>query len=102
MITNKQQNPDWIGEREEEFFKALATLSSSSDVQMFVTDLFTPEEIKNAAKRWCVVCSLYDGNTQALTLTKCESSKATVARARRNILKNGSGITKTVYELLKS
>ena len=101
-MNNKPQNPDWVGVREQNFFEAIAALPNPSDAQMFMLDLFTSEEIQNAAKRWCAVCSLYDGNTQEMTCTECETSKTTVSRARRNIIKSGSGITKTIYELLKA
>jgi TrpR-related protein YerC/YecD len=89
-----------MGEREQALYLAISMLKSPEEIRDFLRDVFTVEEIEHAAKRWCVVRGLLDGATHEVVRQDCTTSKATVSRANKTIVKFGTGISQTLYERL--
>jgi uncharacterized protein YerC len=99
---SRGQNDDWTGEDAQALFKAITLLQDGDEVRDFLLDLFTVSEIKNATKRWCIARVLFSGRRQVDARRKCNVDKNTASRAQRTIIEAGTGMSRIVYERLKS
>lgn len=74
-------------------------LKNSKEVQGFLTDLLTPEEIERFALRWQRMRLSVEGLGRKEIQERVGSSLTTISRARR-VVTHGTGMIKTLVERL--
>ncbi len=80
---------------EVDLHKAVLALHTLQEVEAFLEDLLSPDEIARLVKRWQVFSLVAEGLTKAEIHTQIGASGATISRARR-AYKTGTGIVDTV------
>jgi uncharacterized protein YerC len=91
-----------LQQQAEDFFISVSLLKNADEVKDFMFDIFTEAEVLRAAKRWCITQRLIEDNGSASVIESCGANKNTVSRARRTIVKDGSGICRLIYERLSN
>lgn len=89
-----------VQKQAEEFFLTVSLLQTPDEVRDFMFDIFTEAEVLRAAKRWCITQRLIEDNYIVSVTDACTANKNTVSRARRTIVRNGSGICHIIHKRL--
>lgn len=86
----------------EDLFISVSLLQNADEVKDFMFDIFTEAEVLRAAKRWCIAQRLIENGDNYSVVSSCGANKNTVSRARRTIVKDGSGICQIIYNRLSN
>lgn len=102
MVVSSDPGSDLGKTQLEELCIAFTLLQNADEVQKFLQDLFTEREIANAAKRWCIVQRLFEGDIQQIAINGCQADKNTVSRANRTVVNGGTGVSKIIWQRLEA
>ena len=78
----------------------IAKINNPQDLECFLEDLLTPNELKAISERWRLVWLLADGKTQREVRDELGVAIATVSRGSQQ-LQRGTGGFKLAFEILK-
>jgi len=88
-------------EASEELIHIISGISDESEIELLLSELLTPQELKNLTMRWQILKELYLGESQRAIAARHNISLCKITRGSK-ILKKKNSITatliKTIYE----
>jgi len=85
----------------KELIQIISGISDESEIEGFLSELLTPQELKNLTMRWQILKELYLGESQRAIAARHRISLCKITRGSK-ILKRKNSITgmliKTIYE----
>lgn len=97
---NREIEKDLLEKQEKELYKAVSILKSADEAALFLRDLLTYDEIKEASNRFAVVKLLKKNVTVREIAKKTKMSSATISRINF-WLHHGTGGYRLVLQRLK-
>ena len=76
----------------KDFIKIITHIQNEEDMDQFFNEIFTPNELKDIALRWQLLCELYKGKTQRRIASEYHMSLCKITRGSK-ILKNKNSRT---------
>ena len=81
----------------DQLTEALALLENEKEIQDFLVDLLTPEEIERLATRWQVIRLVAGGSSRRDVQARTQASLTTISRVNR-VVTHGTGIIETLID----
>ncbi|MFT7184478.1 MAG: Trp operon repressor [Oceanicoccus sp.] len=86
----------------KEFFDIILKLKNQDEVESFMSDILTPQELDAVTERWQIVKMLMEGeHSQREIATELSVALATVTRGNRQLNYGNGGFKKTFEQLKK-